>query len=66
MRSITSMCLFLGIPALAGAHELSSDSSLLARLGHEVFGLHHLPVTALLIVALVLLWRVRRHAATRS
>ena len=65
MRWFTSICLFLGMSAMAGAHEISSDASLLTRLGHEVVGLHHLPFTALLIVAVLLSWRARRNSTAR-
>ena len=60
MQKIIGSCALIGLCGAAQAHELSSDAGLPARLGHEILGLHHLPLTALLVVVLLLLLRTRR------
>lgn len=42
---------------VAQAHTLDPAGGILAALGHEVIGTHHLPLTLLLVVAAVALIR---------
>jgi hypothetical protein len=48
MRLITSLLLLTGFAGPAMAH--TGDGVLLTALSHQVFGLHHLPFSILLIV----------------
>ena len=42
---------------MAGAHPLSGNESLPLQLGHQLLGLHHLPLTAILLFgSIVLYW----------
>ena len=51
MRLITSLLLLTGFAGPAIAH--TGDGALLNSLSHQVFGLHHLPFSILLIVIAV-------------
>lgn len=55
MRMITSLLLLTGFAGTAMAH--TGDGVLLATLTHQVFGLHHLPLSILLVVAAALAFR---------
>lgn len=50
MRPIPLSFVLLALSATAGAHTLATDESLALQLGHQVLGLHHLPLTALLLI----------------
>ena len=56
-RTLTTL-LLAGIAPVAGAHTL--DGGLFTALAHEVFGGHHLPLTLLLVVIGVGLFRIWR------
>jgi hypothetical protein len=58
MKLISSLIVFIGTADVAGAHGLESDASLADQLSHQVLGLHHLPVTVILIVAGLIMLRV--------
>lgn len=49
--------LLIAAAAQAEAHTLANDEGLPSQLGHQLLGLHHLPLTALLIIAAVFLFR---------
>lgn len=66
MRPILSLCLILGAAGLAGAHTLSGDESLPLQLGHQLLGLHHLPLTAILIFGGIVLYRSLHRSARRN
>jgi len=55
MRTITSLLLLTGFAAPAIAH--TGDGILLAALSHQLFGLHHLPFSILLLVAVIFVIR---------
>jgi hypothetical protein len=42
---------------MALAHPLPGEEGLVAQLDHQVFGTHHLPLTILLVVLGVMLFR---------
>jgi len=56
-RLITSLILLAGSTGIAGAHTLAVEDGLLGQLDHQLLGLHHLPLTVLLIVIGVMLLR---------
>ena len=60
MRWLVSLCLYITAIATANAHEIAGDASILQRLGHQLVGTHHLPVTIVLIVAVVALYRLHQ------
>jgi len=54
------------LPAAAHAHTLGADEQLPLRLGHQLLGLHHLPLTLLLLIAgIVLIREYRKRGRTR-
>lgn len=55
MRIIVSLVLLVGAANTALAHTI--DGTALAMLGHEVFGLHHLPLSIAIIGLAVYLGR---------
>jgi hypothetical protein len=55
MRMITSLLLLTGVAGPAMAH--TGDGVLVSALSHQLFGLHHLPFSILLLVAVVLVIR---------
>ena len=57
MRLITGSCVLLTVFREADAHTLAGDAGMPAQLGHQFFGLHHLPLTAILAIAGVLILR---------
>jgi hypothetical protein len=57
-RIATGLILLTGLAGTASAHTLAGDEGLLLQLDHQVLGLHHLPITILLVVAGV--WLIRR------
>jgi hypothetical protein len=57
MRLILSLCLVSGVASVAGAHTIASDVGLLSQLGHQLLGLHHLPLTAILVFGGIVLFR---------
>jgi len=61
MRFITSLLVLAGASETAMAH--TGDGLLPEALSHQVFGLHHLPFTILLVVAAVFVirrWQSRK------
>lgn len=55
MRMITSLLLLTGAAGPAMAH--TGDGMLGPALTHQLFGLHHLPFSILLLVAVILVIR---------
>ncbi len=54
---ILSLLLVAGFAGVAGAHTLSTDEGLLSQMHHQILGLHHLPLTAILIFSgIVVIW----------
>ena len=51
MRMITSLLLMTGFAGTAMAH--TGDGVLVTALSHQIFGLHHLPISILLVVVAV-------------
>ena len=66
MRQLTGLFLLIALAGTAGAHETAGNVGILERLGHEVFGLHHLPVTLILVGVILTLYRMRRKRVSRS
>ena len=59
---ITSIALLAGLSSTAYAHPLSPHDGL-AAIYHQLLGIHHLPVTVLLIViGIALFYGIRRRA----
>lgn len=63
MRQLTGLFLLIALVGTAGAHEVAGDAGILERLGHEIFGLHHLPVTVMLVGIIFALYRLRQRAS---
>jgi hypothetical protein len=63
MRMITSLLLLAGFAGPAIAH--TGDGIPLAALSHQIFGLHHLPVSILLVVATIIAFG-HWHSSKRS
>ena len=56
-RLFTGLILLTGSISLANAHTLPGDEGLVTQLDHQLLGLHHLPLTLLLIAGGILLFR---------
>jgi|GEM_PF-1825900 len=64
-KLITFLTLSLGFTSIASAHMLDAGEGLLPQLYHELLGVHHLPLTILLIaVGVAILWM--RHRRSRG
>jgi len=63
MRALTSIMMLTGLVTAAQAHTLAASDGVVTALEHEIFGLHHLPVTLLLVVIGVVLSRSLRKKA---
>ena len=61
-KLMTSLIILAGSTTMALAHNLPGDEGLVTQLDHQVFGVHHLPLTILLIVVGVMLFRKIRKA----
>lgn len=61
MRLISGTFL-LALTAGAHAHTLAGDESLVVRLGHQLLGSHHLPLTILLVIVGVIAVRHARNS----
>jgi hypothetical protein len=57
MRIFLGLMLLAGVSRIASAHTLGNEDGLLVQLWHQLLGLHHFPLTALLIVAGIILVR---------
>ena len=57
MRLFLSLLLLAGVSRIASAHTLGNEDGVLVQLWHQLLGLHHLPLTVLLIVAGIMLFR---------
>ena len=56
-RLIATLVLLAGSTGMAFAHTLPGDEGTVMQLDHQLFGLHHLPLTILLVVVGVMLVR---------
>jgi len=63
MRQQAGLLLLIAFMGTAGAHELAGDAGILERLWHEIIGLHHLPVTVILVSVLFALYLLRKKAS---
>lgn len=57
MRQIPISFIFLVATATSNAHILADDESIPLQLGHQILGLHHLPLMALLVISGIFLFR---------
>lgn len=57
MRLILSLYLVSGFAGVANAHTLSGNENFPLQLGHQLLGLHHLPLTAILLFGSIVLCR---------
>jgi hypothetical protein len=51
MRLISSLLIILGATDIAVAHSLDGSHGLAEQVGHQLIGIHHFPLTILLIAA---------------
>jgi S-adenosylmethionine:tRNA-ribosyltransferase-isomerase (queuine synthetase) len=58
MRKLLSLFLFAGMTRVADAHTLAADDSLPMQLVHQLLGSHHLPISALIVLVGILVFRV--------
>jgi hypothetical protein len=63
-RLILSSLFVSGFPDIAGAHTLAGAESLLSQMHHQIVGLHHLPLTLILILGGSIV--IRRHLQNNS
>jgi len=61
-----SLCVISGFAGVVGAHPLAGDENLPLQLGHQLLGLHHLPLTAILLFGGVVLCRAFYKSARRQ
>jgi len=66
MRLILISYLVSGVAGVAGAHAHSGDESLPLQLGHQLLGLHHLPLMAILLFAGIVFYRSLHKSARRD
>ena len=57
MRLFLSMLLLAAVSRIASAHTLGSEDGVLVQLWHQLLGLHHFPLTILLLVAGIVVLR---------
>lgn len=57
MRPISGLFLLLAASAAANAHTLGADAGMPSQIEHQFFGVHHLPLTVLLIIGGIMLFR---------
>jgi hypothetical protein len=60
MRLFLSVYFLVAVSAAAEAHTLTADESMPLQLSHQLLGLHHLPLTALLLIGGIVLLRQLR------
>jgi hydrogenase/urease accessory protein HupE len=60
MRKYLTLFLLMAMAPVASAHTAPSEDGLVSQLVHQLLGLHHLPLTALILVAGILALRVWR------
>ena len=54
MRKYPTLFVLLALTPVASAHTTASEDGLATQLMHQFLGLHHMPVTALILVGGVL------------
>ena len=64
MRFLLGLFLLTGLTRVAAAHTLAADDGLPAQLSHQLLGWHHFPLTILLLVAGI--WLFRRWSTARK
>lgn len=57
MRRFLTGLLLAATAGTASAHTLGPDDGLIAQLEHELLGLHHVPLTLLLVVVGIVAYR---------
>ncbi len=57
MKKILGLFFLAGMTRVADAHTVAADDGLIGSLLHQILGLHHLPLTLLLIAGGILLFR---------
>jgi len=60
------LCLVSGFAGVADAHTLPGNENLPLQLGHQLLGLHHLPLTAILLCGGIVLYRTLHISARRD
>jgi len=50
MRKYPTLFLLMALMPVASAHTSASEDGLASQLLHQLLGLHHMPVTALIVV----------------
>ncbi len=69
MRLTSGIFLMIAVSAQANAHTLAGDESIPLQIGHQLLGVHHLPLTLLLVTGGIILFRqlkkVRERGETR-
>jgi hypothetical protein len=67
MRHIFGLFIIFGAVDIAVAHSLSDDHGIAEQVGHQLAGIHHLPLTILLIAAgFVVLMNLYRKSEGRN
>ena len=66
MRRLAGLCMLIATPLTAIAHEMAGEPGILERISHEFVGLHHLPITFVLVVSGVVLFRLLNRRASRT
>ncbi len=64
MRLIPISFILLAVSAAADAHTLAADEGISLQLGHQILSLHHLPLTALLLIGGIFLVRHVKKSVT--
>jgi len=57
MRIYSTLFLLMTLMPVASAHTTGPEDGLASQLLHQLLGLHHMPVTALILVGIVLALR---------
>ena len=57
MRKFPILFILMAMAPVASAHTTASEDGLAAQLMHQLLGLHHLPVTGLILVGCILALR---------
>ena len=66
MRRLALLSMLIVSAGTAFAHEIEGEAGIVERVSHEFVGLHHLPMTILLIVVIIAAYRVCKRHASRA